>query len=113
MPAISRASSRWERSRYYRTHTTNKLIIGRTNSKSRTAQPNKGKEQTMKCYLEQPLVRHATRSGPRDRRAVAWQRISFQTRARGALTKTRTESLLAGLVVALLTSAVLSRPGLG
>jgi Tol biopolymer transport system component len=74
--------------------------------------PKKEKEPTMKRYVEKLPVRHRAQRSPCYRRAVARQRISFQAKAGEALTKTRIEPLLAGFLVALLTSGVLPRPGL-
>src|SRR4030095_6986250 len=64
----------------------------------------------MKRYVERPALSHRTQHSPRDRRAVAWHGVSFQAKARAALTITRTNPLVAGLVVALLTSPIPSHP---
>src|SRR5262245_9903865 len=69
----------------------------------------------MKRYVDKSPLRHTTQRSPRDRRAVAWQIMSFRAKSREALTKTRigpiTEGewrhtvLAAGLGVALLAGA--------
>src|SRR5262245_54720741 len=65
----------------------------------------------MKCCLEQAVAWHGTRCCPRDRRAVACQGILFRGKSPETLTKTRIDPLLAGFVVALLTSTLLSCSG--